>query len=252
MTNYNGLPRSYWQSQIERIQRLRAQIVSRSAPSTGRLIPTEDDLVIGEGRSLKLAVMFLDISGFSRRPSGTPAEQALLLRVLNLFFSEMLKIAEDYGGVVEKNTGDGLMVYFENEGGVTANAASKRAVATALTMMAANDFLIKPILEVTPTDPIKFRISIDYGQVTIARLGAARRFNANVAIGSTANFASKMLAQAQPGEIVLGQFAKDQLPADWQRDFVELITTDTGWTYGPFKTLPYSLYRYTGRWKNLA
>jgi len=37
-----------------------------------------------------------------------------MLRVLNLFFTEMIRIVEDYGGAVEKNTGDGLMAYFED------------------------------------------------------------------------------------------------------------------------------------------
>jgi adenylate cyclase len=40
-----------------------------------------------------------------------------MLRVLNLYFSEMIKIAEEYGGTVEKNTGDGLMAYFEDNSG---------------------------------------------------------------------------------------------------------------------------------------
>ena len=83
--------------------------------------------------------------------------------------------------------------------------------------------------------------------VTIARLGAARRFNAYVAIGATANFASKMLAKATPGEIVLGADAFRQLPPDWRTRFTELATSLTGWTQGAAGT-PYNLYRYTGRW----
>lgn len=54
-----------------------------------------------------------------------------MLSALNLFFTEMMKIAEDYGGV-EKNTRDGLMAYFDDGMDV---AASKKTVACALTMM---------------------------------------------------------------------------------------------------------------------
>jgi adenylate cyclase len=116
-------------------------------------------------------------------------------------------------------------------------------------MMAANEHLIKPILEATPVPEIKFRVSIDYGTVTIARLGAPRRFNANVAIGATANFASKMLAFAQPGDIVIGETVRNRLPASWNQ-FAIPTETDTGWTY--LKTgSPYILYRYVGRWSNL-
>jgi class 3 adenylate cyclase len=198
-----------------------------------------------------MAVMFLDISGFSQRPSETAEEQDMMLRVLNLFFTEMIRMAEEYGGTVEKNTGDGLMAYFEDNAGDPPEKGAKRALSCALTMMAANESLVRPILLATAVPTLVFRISIDYGPVTVARLGAPRRFSANVAIGATANFASKMLAKARPNEIVLGASARDQLPSAWREQFTELATMDTGWTYRTTR-LPYSLYRYTGRWRALV
>ena len=122
------------------------------------------------------------MTSFSSRRSETEEEQELLLRILNLFFTEMIKIAEDYGGTMEKNTGDGLMAYFEDGGGEPREGGAKRAVACSLTMMAANEHLIKPILLATPVPELQFRISIDYGNVTVARLGAARRFTLNPAV----------------------------------------------------------------------
>jgi class 3 adenylate cyclase len=194
-----------------------------------------------------MAVLFLDISRFSKRPSETEQEQDLLLRVLNLFFTEMIKIAEEYGGTVEKNTGDGLMAYFEDGAGDPPERGSKRAVACALTMMAANEYLITPILNATPALPISFRVSIDYGTITVARLGAARRFNANVAIGATANFACKMLAFAQAGQIVIGESVRNELPREWHQ-YTHLLPVSTGWTYVS-TGLPYPLYEYIGRWE---
>jgi adenylate cyclase len=244
--DFDLLQRTYWDAQSTRVKELRDKINARTTISaSGRVVPEDDDLAIGEGRRLQLAVMFLDISRFSVRDSSTAEQQSMMLRVLNLFFTEMMKIAEDYEGTVEKNTGDGLMAYFDDSGDV---AASKRAVTCAMTMMRANDRLISPILQGTAgTAPIEFRISIDYGPVTIARLGAAQRFNAYVAIGATANFASKMLAQAKPGEIVLGADAVKQLPLDWRTKYAEIATTSTGWSYQPSGT-SYNLYRYTARW----
>jgi adenylate cyclase len=248
--NYDGLQSSYWLGQIARVQKLRERISSASPTLAGRVVPDDEDLVIGEGRRLSMAVMFLDISGFSKRPAETEADQTLLLKVMNLFFTEMIKIAEDYGGTVEKNTGDGLMTYFEDGGSQPTEPGSKRAVACALTMMAANENLIQPILRATPVPDIHFRISIDYGTVTVARLGAARRFNANVAIGATANFACKMLTFAQPGDIVLGESARNQLPLLWHQ-FTERMDVNTGWTYIGTGA-PYSLYKYNGRWSRLT
>lgn len=246
--NYDGLDGTYWGNQVQRVVDLYKKIISGSATTPSRVVPDED-LTIGEGRRLSMAVMFLDICGFSKRPSETPEEQDIMLRVLNLFFSEMVKIAEDYGGTVEKNTGDGLMAYFEDGGGSPPENGGKRAVACGLTMMAANWFLIRPILLASSIPQILFRISIDYGAVTVARLGPPRRFNANVAIGTTANFAAKMLSKAGPGDIVLGDSARECLPLTWQVLYTRLVTAETGWVYSASRA-PYALYRYNGRWKD--
>lgn len=242
--NYDVLDRGYWQSQVERVVALRDKISARPNTESGRAVPDDEDLVIGQGRRLQLAVMFIDISSFSSRPSESAQDQEMMLRVLNLFFTEMIKIAEDYGGTIEKNTGDGLMAYFEADGSET---ASKRALSCALTMMHANQNLIRPILVNTGVEPIRFRVSIDAGYVTVARIGAARRFNANVAIGTTANFAAKMLARAAADEIVLGDLAYNDIPFLWRLEHGELVSQDTGWVYVGNRA-PYALYRFKGRW----
>jgi class 3 adenylate cyclase len=194
--------------------------------------------------------MFLDISGFSGRRSSTPEEQELMLRVLNLFVTEMIRIIEDYGGCVEKNTGDGLMAYFEDDADAGANS-TKRAVACALTMHAANEYLVSPILRATPVAPLSFRITMDHGPVTIARIGSAQRFNANVAIGNTANFAAHMLRHVRGGEIGMGSSAWSRLPDTWRTLWTELSPVATGWVFGD-STLPYPLYLYTGRWAKVV
>ena len=248
--DYDGLSQIYWRRQTERVEQLRTHISERPTIGDGRTVPADDSLALGDGRRLQMAVMFLDICGFSDRHMSTVDEQDITLRILNLFFSEMIRIAEEYGGNVEKNTGDGLLIYFRDGDGDPPADGSKRAVACALTMMAANDFLIRPILRATPTKEIDFRVTIDYGAVTIAKLGAARRFNSVAAIGATANVASKMLNIAKAGEILLGQLAKAQLPLQWQTQFTEFLPISSGWVYRNTQT-PYPLYRYIGRWTRL-
>jgi adenylate cyclase len=252
--NYDGLEQSYWTSQIERIERLRSKISARAAtlPPTGRVIPDDEDLAIGTGRRLMLTVMFIDISKFSQRRSVTANEQELMLRVLNLFFTEMIRIVEDYGGAVEKNTGDGLMAYFEDQPGDEPGSDSvKRAIACSLTMRASNDYLISPILRATDVAPLDFRTTMDHGPVTIARIGAPQRFNANVAIGNTANFAAKMLSLVNPGDIAMGATARERLPLLWKNSWTQLSPVSTGWVYTANPSTPYPLYLYTGRWAKL-
>src|SRR5260221_10047736 len=95
--NYDGLQASYWQGQIARVQELRSKISAMAPIEQGRVVPDDGDLVIGQGRRLKMAVLFVDVSGFSQRLSETEEEQGMLLKVLNLFFTELIKIAEEYG-----------------------------------------------------------------------------------------------------------------------------------------------------------
>ncbi|WP_175727377.1 adenylate/guanylate cyclase domain-containing protein [Burkholderia ambifaria] len=250
--NYDGLKRRYWEAKVQRVTELRDRIREReNALAAGRVIPDGADLALGKGRRVRMAVMFIDICSFTSRPAETHDEQHSMLAALNLFFTEMIRIAEDYGGTVEKNTGDGLMAYFEDNGGDPPECGCKRAVSCALTMMAAREYLISPILDASGFVPFAFRVSIDYGAVTIANLGVARGFNSYAAIGSTANFASKMLRNAGEQEIVIGQAAREKLPVDWQIQYTQVHPEPTGWIYRA-TGLPYLLYKYMGRWSRLT
>jgi len=71
-------------------------------------------------------------------------------------------------------------------------------------MFAANQHLLSPIYQASNVPVIEFRASIEHGTITIAKLGAPRRFNANVAIGNAANFASKMLSLLRANQVGLG------------------------------------------------
>jgi len=44
------------------------------------------------------------------------------------FWVKWVKIAEDYGGVVEKNTGDGLMAYFNDGEGTPPEGGCSRVI----------------------------------------------------------------------------------------------------------------------------
>jgi len=241
------LPQSYFEKQTARTVAVLQRIINRSPPGLGRVIPDAEALSIHDGRRLESSVvMFLDISKFSDRPACTAEEQNVLLQILSLFFTEMIKIIEDYDGVVEKNTGDGLMAYFVPNPGEMP-PVQQRALSAALTMFTAAEKLINPILVQSNIEPINFRICMDHGPITVAKVGAARGFNGIVAIGTTANIASKMLAFADQNTILVGEKMLDGLPPEWVRRFVQFKTQDTGWIYRE-SLKPYAFWLYTGRW----
>jgi len=92
---------------------------------------------------------------------------------------------------------------------------------------------------------------MDYGYITVARIGAKKRFSSYVAIGTTANIASKMLRYAKKDQIILGDFARQQLPTEWRYKYTEILPFSTGWENKTTMS-PYSFFLYTGRWATLV
>jgi len=177
-------------------------------------MPDRDDVTIGSGRRFTVAVLFLDICGFSARPNWLPEEQKAVLVVMNIFMAEMLSVINDFGGTYEKNTGDGLMAYF-GEGEKTSPERVKPAVEAAVVMHYVNDHLISPWFTKQNIEPVRFRIGIDCGPVTIGRVGIHGQNNSLVAIGTTANIANKLLNRIPNGGICIGDEVKNNLPNNW-------------------------------------
>lgn len=234
----------YRLQQQERVGRVARVLEARNRQvRAGRVIPDHGALPIGVGRQISATVMFLDICGSSDLGSDDPVQQRASLSAMTLFFSEMIRIVEDHGGTVEKNTGDGLMAYFAaGQGGFS---APQTALSAALTMSATAEDLIGPVLERMGLGRFRFRVCLDHGPVTIAELGTARGFRSIVAIGTTANAASKMLAIADADSVFIGEAVLLQLEPDWQAFATERF--DTRWTYSS-DGRPYPCYRFTGRW----
>ena len=243
--SYNNA--SYVEQQRLRVETLREKISNRPlVVRDGRVMPSDGDLPIGIGRRLEAAVMFIDICGFSGRPSNTLDEQEGLLRALGFFFTELIRVIEDYGGTVEKNTGDGLMAYFPADSQYS-DHESQRALAAAMSCFYAADRFINPVIQASRLPAIDFRVCVDHGTITVANVGAPKRFKSFVAIGATANFACKLLSLAGKNEILIGASVLPGLPLEWRRDLCFRLGKDTGWTVGPNKD-PYTAYIFDGRW----
>lgn len=184
---------------------------------SGRTIPELQELALGSGSYSRLAIMFLDVCGFSDMPNWSREEQKHVLAVMNLFMSEMIAIVRDFGGHFEKNTGDGLMAYF-GEGMATDQDRVKPAVEAAVVMHYFNDHLLGPYFDQANVPRVRFRIGIDVGPVTLARIGvksSSQGYNSIVAIGTTANVACKLMKLIPEGGICVGDFAYAALPSNW-------------------------------------
>jgi class 3 adenylate cyclase len=246
--NLDLLPKFYFLRQRARVRQVENRVLQApSQPSQGRVLPASGDLPIGKGRHFEAAVLFLDICGFSNRDMDSQFHQSLLMSSMTVFFSEIIRIIEDYGGRVEKNTGDGLMAYFRN---TTQISDAHRAASCSLTIMLAAERLLNPLLAQYLYEPFSFRIAFDSGLITVAEVGRPTGFRSSVAIGTAANIASKMLAHCSAGEILVGERAMGRLPPRWRSDCVEPHRVDERWKWPDGSA--YEFYRLTCRWPSQA
>lgn len=200
-------------------------------------MPSAEQVAIGGGRRLNLAVLFLDISAYTSWLSASAIEQKRILWIMDIFMAEMMNIIRDHGGIFEKNTGDGLMAYFGTE--TSSDEESVRpAVEAAVLMHYVNDQLISPWLTTNGLWPVTFRVGIDYGGVTIARIGI-HGTNTFVAIGSPANIANRLLRQIKNG-ICIGNEVYKHLPGNWGSTCVAL-PAETGYFY-ELTGVPYPIW----------
>lgn len=206
-----GRVQSYKAEASKRIG-VRVHAVAKRARSVtlGRTMPTLATVPIGSGKQMRIAIVFLDICGFSRWPNTTPEDQQDTLAILNLFLGEMMLVLRKCGGKFEKNTGDGLMGYFGTE---TADddRAVHSAVDAAILMHTINDGVISPMLEQNGLHRIAFRIGMEFGDVTISKIGL-HGLNSLTAIGSAANTACHIMKCVPDGGIVIGEAACALLP----------------------------------------
>lgn len=241
--NFKSLSWAYFRRQKARFLRSLTLLRGReNAIRSGRTIPFGAGIPYGRGRQVEASVMFLDICGFSSRPSETKEQQHQILTAFALFFPEIISIIEDHGGEVEKNTGDGLMAYFVR---VDEIGDVQRAITCSLTILHAAESLINPQLIELGIVPLSFRICIDRGLITVAKVGRKTGFAGFVAIGTTANLASKMLREADPMTLLLGDHMIGHLSQEWSQ-YVRLKTDNWGWLTSDGR--PYALWEFDGRW----
>lgn len=208
-------------------------------------IPDPRYLQIGEARSITGTVLFIDIVSFTER-SQRGAHKDLLL-TLDLFLAEMTQIVTDWGGVIEKFTGDGLMAIFDTAYGDVSKMV-KDAIDTATTMRYAITNPINSYLEGKGIEPIHYRIGIDGGQLLVGKLGV-KSDNDPVTIGWAANIASKLQDIAPVNGILIGHYIYFYLP-NWEKAYCTHQVSPADWTYIRLGTSErYPFYSYSATWK---
>ncbi|HAJ22650.1 MAG TPA: hypothetical protein DCL95_21770 [Rhodospirillaceae bacterium] len=132
-------------------------------------------------QKVEATVLFCDLVGFTALCEGLGADH--LVQVLNAYFTDMVDIIQDQGGIVTQFQGDAILAVFNVPLGDHAHPAKAFAAARAMQVhLESHSYL---------TQPLSIRIGIATGPVIAANVGAASRMNYTVH-GDTVNLAARL------------------------------------------------------------
>jgi class 3 adenylate cyclase len=151
------------------------------------------------GEVQNYCVCFIDIIGSTKISSSlTPAQ---LSRYYELFLNAIALIARNFGAKIVKNAGDALIFYFNDTSNPNNVLKFKNVLDCSLTMgIASNTLNAKMLSEKLP--PIQYRISADYGEVSVARSASSQSEDL---FGSAMNICAKINSKAKPNGLVIGE-----------------------------------------------
>jgi adenylate cyclase len=217
--------------------------------------PSMETLAIGESKKIWAVPYFFDVADFTDRVAGLRDDEVSeALIVLHALIPVVMSAVYDFGGYVEKNTGDGVFAIFPKDS--TDEDVVTRALDCSLTTRALVSELVNPFLRTRGVEEVQFRLAMNYGEVAITRMGlpsGSSDFSRNflVAVGTPANIASKIENACPAGETWVGDTIR-QYAADFQQKyFTDVTPADWEWTYKSTGA-PYSMWRYDAVWSEAA
>jgi class 3 adenylate cyclase len=179
-------------AQLERLGRLKRFF----SPQLAEAILTggaEDPL---KSHRREITVVFLDLRGFTA--FAETAEPEEVMAVLREYHAEMGLLIVAHEGTLERFTGDGMMIFFNDP--VVVENPSERAVRMAVAMR-------QRVAELAVRwrklgHDLDFGVGIAQGYATIGAIGFEGRMDYG-AIGSVTNLAARLCGEARPGQILV-------------------------------------------------
>jgi len=149
-----------------------------------------------EGERRQVTVMFCDVEGFT--PLSEKLAEDKLYSLIDELFEMMIHKVHEYGGTVNKGTGDGIMALFGTP--IALEDAPQRAIRSALAIQREMARFTSALKEETELPLLRMRIGINTGPVVVGTLGNDLRVEFT-AVGDTVNLASRMEGIAEPGTV---------------------------------------------------
>ena len=180
--------------ELQRVNRLRRFL---SPQLVDLVIDSGDEGFLGSHRR-EIVVVFCDLRGFTTFAEASEPEE--VMGVLAEYHTALGELIYRFEGTLERFTGDGLMVVFNDP--VPCDDPAERAVTMAVAMR-------DRVAELAAGwsrqgHDLGFGIGIAQGFATLGRIGFDGRFD-YAAIGSVTNLAARLCSVAGPGQILVAQ-----------------------------------------------
>jgi adenylate cyclase len=146
----------------------------------------------------EVTVVFLDLRGFTA--FAETAEPEEVMRVLREYHAEMGKLILDHEGTLERFTGDGMMIFFNDP--VPVPDPAERAIRMAVAMRERVHHLV--MVWQKRGYELALGVGIAQGYATIGAIGFEGRWDYG-AIGTVTNLAARLCGEARGGQILVHQ-----------------------------------------------
>jgi class 3 adenylate cyclase len=178
--------------ELERVGRLRRFLAPQLAQA---IVSAGDESILGNHRR-EIVALFCDLRGFTAFSETSEPED--IMQLLGEYHGALGPLIRDYEGTLDRFTGDGMMVFFNDP--LPCPDAPERASKLALAMRDA-------VAELSVTwrrrgHRLGFGIGMAQGYATLGRIGFEDRFD-YTAIGAVINLAARLCAEAEDGQVLV-------------------------------------------------
>jgi adenylate cyclase len=180
--------------ELERVSRLRRFL----PPQLAELVVDSGDESFLDSHRREIVVVFCDLRQFTSFAESSEPEE--VMAVLREYHTALGEVISEYEGTLERFTGDGLMVFFNDP--IPCDDAPERAVRMSIAM---RDKVADLALSWHRRGHnLGFGVGVAQGFATLGRIGFEGRFD-YAAIGSVTNLAARLCSEAQAGQILITQ-----------------------------------------------
>ena len=146
----------------------------------------------------ELTVFFSDIQGFTDLTDRLEAEP--ISDLLNSYLSEMSRIADEFGGTIDKFIGDGIMIFFGDPETRGKKADALACVRMAIAMRDRISQMREEWQVQVGSAELHVRVGINTGYCTVGNFGSEDRLDYTI-VGGPVNAASRLESTAAPDQI---------------------------------------------------